>query len=590
MRFRKVTAAMAVASVFVAGLVEWQPPAVAKSACPPTAKRCDGQLMVPTNWADPRSPRIPVAYTLVPRTDQSRPALTTVVADGGGPGPLDPSYAELTGALLGPLADRVDVLMVEPRGFGKSSPLTCRGLDVTKPATITSCARQLGNQAGFYSTDQHVADIEAVRQVVGAGNVTFVGNSYGTLFAQAYASRYPDATRAMLLNSVVATGTDGYQPSGFRNPYRMGLSALTQACARSSACRTTFRNPTALWAALVQRLRTIRDPRLSVSSTAALASAVSVPDASEKLAAVSAYLHGDRAPLYRLATRVKAAPTLGNSLSPALFTYNCGDPRFPYDRNATADQRIRQLDAFTAKNRIFWPYARAESTDPTLLWTRLCAYWPTQRQSPPVSAGRPDVPVLAMSGQFDTVTAPADAATVASRFPRGRAVTTPFGGHGLLLSMTPAGACPQSVLRGFLAEPDAGIEVPCTAENYRLLGGFPRAASTIVAAYQTALDAIGPLNPNASLPVTAREPGLRGGHRDHDEKTGQLTLTGFGYLPGTTVDGTVRIDPSTGMAIADLTLRSQHVSLSWKAFQAEDLTTVTGTVDGRPFTTRIPGH
>jgi pimeloyl-ACP methyl ester carboxylesterase len=555
MGFRRVTAALALTSVFVAGLAEWQPQA---------------------------------------GTDRSVPPLTTVVADGGGPGPLDPSYAELAGALLGPLADRVDVLMVEPRGFGKSSPLTCRGLDVTKPATIAACAQQLGNNAGFYTTDQHVGDIEAIRQAVGAGNVTFVGNSYGTLFAQAYSARFPAVTRAMLLNSVVATGNDGYQPSGFRHPYKTGLAALTQACRRSVACRTSFRNPTGLWASLVRHLRTIHDPRLPVSSTAALVSAVAVPDASEKLAAASAYLHGDRAPLYRLVTRVKAAPTMENSPSPALFTYNCGDSRFPYDRNATADRRIKQLDAFTGKHRILWPYTRAESSEPTLLWTRLCAYWPTPRQSPPVpgNARQPDVPVLAMSGQFDTVTAPADAATVASRFPRGRAVTTPFGGHGLLLSMTPAGACLQSVLRDFLAEPDAGIDVPCTAENYRLRGGFPRVSGklgAIVAAYATALDAISPLNPNASLPVPARERGLRGGYRDYDEKTSQLTLTGLRYLTDTEVDGSVRIDPSTGMAVADLTLTgARRVSLSWKAFQAEDRTTVTGTIDGRSFTMRIP--
>ncbi len=71
-------------------------------------------------------------------------------------------------------------------------------------------------------------------------------------------------------------------------------------------------------------------------------------------------------------------------------------------------------------------------TDPP----RYCAHFPTPRHSPPVRAGHyPDVPVLAISGEFDIATTPGHADTVTARYPNARAVTVPHARHGLLLGL-----------------------------------------------------------------------------------------------------------------------------------------------------------
>ncbi|NUR84304.1 MAG: alpha/beta fold hydrolase, partial [Nonomuraea sp.] len=422
------------AGTLLAAALPAQTPQTDRTAeCAAAGETCYGVLRVPLDWADPASERIDVRYLWLPRGDRTKPALTTVVANGGGPGPLDPAYAELGKALLGPLADRVDVLMVEPRGFGDADP-TCEGLDGDRPETITACARKLGEKAGYYTTDQAAADVDAARAAVGAQNVTFVGNSYGTLLGQAYAARFPRHLRAMFLTSVVGTGDDGYDQQGFRNQAKLGLANLEAACRRSPACARENRDPAALWERLVRRLRAHPDPRVPLRRTGPLVTAAH--DARTTLAAANAYLRHDPAPLRRLITR--KAPV---ELTPALFTYYCGDARFPFDRDAAPAERLRQLDAYAEQHRVFWPYTAAETESPAADWTRRCASWPTPRQSPPVSGTFPDVPVLAIGGQFDSDTAPDDAASVAARFPQGRSYTVPFGGHGQLFGFSPVSAC-----------------------------------------------------------------------------------------------------------------------------------------------------
>ncbi|MFD0888511.1 alpha/beta fold hydrolase, partial [Streptosporangium algeriense] len=272
-------------------------------SCAGATAPCEGELSVPLDWSNPESEKISVAYLWIPRGDRSRPPLTTAVANGGGPGPLDPSYAGLGKALLGPLSDRVDVLMVEPRGFGKSSPLSCDGLDVTRPGTIEACARQIGDRGRFFTSDQAAADLDAVRAALDVRDVTFVGVSYGTLLGQAYATRFPEHLRAMFLESVIGTGDDGYDKQGFRNQQKLGLAALRAACRRSPACARNNPDPAALWDRLLKRLRTEPDPKLPIHQTGYLLTAAAVPDARSTLAAANAYLKGDRAPLYRLVSR-----------------------------------------------------------------------------------------------------------------------------------------------------------------------------------------------------------------------------------------------------------------------------------------------
>ncbi|MFC3986262.1 alpha/beta fold hydrolase [Streptosporangium jomthongense] len=576
-------------------------PAAHTRSCAEATTPCHGELRVPLDWSNPGAEKISVAYLWIPRGDRSRPPLTTAIANGGGPGPLDPSYAGLAKTLLGPLSDRVDILMVEPRGFGESSPLSCRGLDITRPNTIEACAHQIGDRGGFFTSGQAAADLDAVRAALGVRDVTFVGSSYGTLLGQAYATRFPKHLRAMFLESVIGTGEDGYAEQGFRNQQKLGLKALRNACRRSPACARHNPDPAALWDELLKRLRAQPDPKLPIGQTGHLLTAAANPDARSTLAAANAYLKDDPAPLRRLMNRATPPPP-DRSPAPALFTYYCGDTRFPFDRDAPTAERLRQLNAYARRHHLYAPYRPSEVTGPVADWTRQCAHWPTPRQSPPATGNRPNVPVLAISGQFDSDTSPLDATSVAARHPRGHAYTVPFGGHGQLFGSNPLGACLQGVLRSFIADPTKPAHPDCTAENYRLLGDFPtqarelampyghelsdRQRRTVAAAFATAADAIAPLNPTSLTPAPQTEPGLRGGRILRTEG-GPTTLHQVRYVKDVQVSGTIRLNPKTATATLT-TAPGNRLSLSWRPFRAENQTEVHGELDNEPFTVRIP--
>lgn len=60
-----------------------------------------------------------------------------------------------------------------------------------------------------YGLDQHIADVEAVRQACGVARVGLFGHSWGGLLAQLYTSRYPDrVSHLCLCNSSIGVGED----------------------------------------------------------------------------------------------------------------------------------------------------------------------------------------------------------------------------------------------------------------------------------------------------------------------------------------------------------------------------------------------
>nr|BFE87574.1 hypothetical protein GCM10020093_101750 [Planobispora longispora] len=212
-------------------------------ACAAATQRCEGRISVPLDWDDPGSERIDVAFAWVPR----KGATSTVLANPGGPLPALPMLP-----MLERTVDRQNLLVVEPRGLGESSPLSCPDLDLNRPETIASCAGQVGARGRFFTTDQAVADMDAVRKALGVPEVTFYGISYGTVFAQAYAARFPESTAGVFLDSLVPVRKDGYAIEPIRS--RTDLLGLT--CRSSRDCEAT-------WSALVRRLRDRPDAEIS---------------------------------------------------------------------------------------------------------------------------------------------------------------------------------------------------------------------------------------------------------------------------------------------------------------------------------------
>jgi pimeloyl-ACP methyl ester carboxylesterase len=96
----------------------------------------------------------------------------------------------------------------DDRGTGNSGLIDCPGLQVAlstaaEIAGAGACGTGLGPAAPFYSTAQHAADLDAVRQALGFDKVGVYGVSYGTKLAMAYALGFPQHVDRLLLGSVV---------------------------------------------------------------------------------------------------------------------------------------------------------------------------------------------------------------------------------------------------------------------------------------------------------------------------------------------------------------------------------------------------
>jgi proline iminopeptidase len=87
-------------------------------------------------------------------------------------------------ATFGPLADRFRVVVFDARGCGRSEG---------KPP---------------FSHEQWAADVEGLREWIGAEQILVAGGSYGGFIAMEYAVRYPDRVRAMILRDTSADGSN----------------------------------------------------------------------------------------------------------------------------------------------------------------------------------------------------------------------------------------------------------------------------------------------------------------------------------------------------------------------------------------------
>lgn len=586
---------------------------VQRHPCSSATSRCEGEIQVPLDWSVPDSERITVAFVWVPRADTTRPATGTILANFGGPAAGIP-YAPILEEALGPVLERRNLLVVDPRGLGESSPLLCPGLDLYDDGAIAACAEALGLRVQYFTTDQIVADMDAVRAALGVDKVSFYGNSYGTVYAHAYATRFPGHTEAVFFDSVVRIDTDGY----VREPIHSGAEHIELVCSRSPACAALPGTPTGTLERLVETLRSDPDPEVPIGALRTLRQGANLVAAREGTAAAVAYFTGDPAPLRRLTRTFRADSPFelkGADLA-GMLAVRCGDSRFPYDRSASPEERRRQLDRFFSVEK---PLAPFEVSDlPGFRPPAAeCVHWPTPRESPPVPPGAtfPPVPVLAVAGDFDTE-APADVAEQIARFPSSTVVPVRYGTHALAAGRAkPYQGCVRALMRAFLADPGTPVRPPdepggCDGESFRAVGTFPRTVADVpaavsdelsdqerqfvAAAFATVADAVARRNPSDVVSRPANERGLRGGELRWDRATRTIRLEEVRFVDDLVLTGTIDLDPEH-RATAELRAvgragRTRELILRWRAFVAANRTEVTGSLDGSPFTAWIPLH
>jgi len=393
-----------------------------------------GTLDVPEDRKRPNGRHLSIFVAVLPANTLS-PKPDPLVLLAGGPGQA--------ASTLGPFALQLsairrtrDIVLIDQRGTGRSSPLDCPAFapdehaefDIDPVPKALLCAWQLasiGADAAQYTTGAWVADLDEMREALGYRQLNLWGGSYGTRVAQEYLRRHPEHVRSVVL--------DGVAPPSLRISFDVwrtrddALDGVIAACRASKPCASAHPDPAATLADIRHQLEggrtaTVRDPRTGVAREirvdfdtiiGALQPLTYAPEAASLIPELLALAHdGHYEPL--LAASLTVVGDLPYEFNAALFySVTCAEdvPRITRSEriDGVADARVRAL----ARRAI-----------------SVCDQWPKGSYATDFTTPvKSDVPVLLLSGGLDPVTPPAYGDEVAKGFPNSRHVVATGFGH-----------------------------------------------------------------------------------------------------------------------------------------------------------------
>ncbi len=218
-------------------------------------------LQVPEDRANPQGRKIALNIAVLTPEKEGEVQPDPVFFLAGGPGQAAVATYPQVDAAFREVRKHRNVVLVDQRGTGESNLLSCaayEGEDMSAAAMqaeAAKCATQLAAKADlrFYTTTEAVADLDAVRQAMGAAQINLVGVSYGTRVAQQYAMRHPQATRSIVLDSVVPNSLQ--LGNIFARNLDDALALQFAQCTNSPACKEKLGDPRAELDALLAKLR-----------------------------------------------------------------------------------------------------------------------------------------------------------------------------------------------------------------------------------------------------------------------------------------------------------------------------------------------
>lgn len=377
----------------------------------------------------------------------------------GGPGQAASQLAPFASRLTEVRRTR-DVLLIDQRGTGRSSPLTCDAfsrrdeplavLETDPVPKARACAAELASRnidLTQYTTAAWIADLESIREALGYRAFNLWGGSYGTRVALEYLRLYPERVRSAIL--------DGVAPPDFRIPLDVwpsrerALDAVLAACETQPQCRKRYPDLQGVLARMVGELapdgreihivdsRTGAATAHTITGEALLASLLPLTYSPELASLLPEVIgrasDGDYGPLFAAAGMVSA--DFAQDFSAALhYAVTCNEdaPRIAVDdRRRLSGLRTRALAEKVLAVCDVWPRGKPDAIS-----------------SQPVTSA---IPVLILSGGLDPVTPPENGERVAKTLPNSRHVVA--RGYGHIVSPH---ACGPRLIAAFVN--DAGFD------------------------------------------------------------------------------------------------------------------------------------
>jgi pimeloyl-ACP methyl ester carboxylesterase len=438
------------------------------------------RLRVPLDYAHPKDASAQV--TVVRRPADEPGGLGPLFINPGGPGISAISALRDAIILLPPeVLQRFDLVAVDPRGVGQSTPVDCtddldalfdpplagvdaaaRSAAVARVADIVrDCARRSGPILDHVDTMSAARDIDRVRAALGVEKLSYLGYSYGTYLGAVYADLFPTRVRAAVLDGGVdprrATEVD---VSAEAKSFRDALDFALDDCGRKPEC--PFHSGGDTQGAYDRFLERLETAPLTVDGhrmgrTLAEIGVIQALYSGEAgwprlMAALAAADAGDGRALLSLADGYTGRRPDGSydDEIEAHFAIGCtdGGPRLT---PAEAEQRARELGE----------EARRFDTV-TLAFELPCAFWPGRQHPAPEridAQGAPSILVIGTEG--DPVTPIEGAEMLARALQHGRLVRAPGAAH---TSFGRGDACIDDVVVDYLVSLSVPVdETPCPA-------------------------------------------------------------------------------------------------------------------------------
>jgi pimeloyl-ACP methyl ester carboxylesterase len=214
-------------------------------------------LEVPLDHDDPTGERIELYVARTPASGDRRGAL---FVNPGGPGAAAAEYAELLPYILpSDITEHFDIVGVDPRGVGGSTPLSCGvppeelyGVDPTfedeadeqaylaiSELYVDDCGTKHGGVLPHLGTPDVARDMDVVRAAMGDDQLSFLGFSYGTVIGQVYADLFPERVDRMILDGVVELGPTGLESADAQAAgFELALGRFVEYCDAAEGCAT----------------------------------------------------------------------------------------------------------------------------------------------------------------------------------------------------------------------------------------------------------------------------------------------------------------------------------------------------------------
>lgn len=215
------------------GLSRYYDQRVKWSACSglemPEDLQC-GKVTVPLDYARPRGKTLELALARYRATGHRK---GSVLLNFGGPGSSGVSELSAGAEDFMHLTNGYDVVTFDPRGVGRSSPVSCgpgsaeimaatdgdegmkhprRALDRLRKAA-DQCAEHSGPVLPHIGTVNAARDLDVMRRALGDDKLNYLGFSYGTRLGAVYAAQFPGRVGRVVLDGV-DTLTDSLPEQG----------------------------------------------------------------------------------------------------------------------------------------------------------------------------------------------------------------------------------------------------------------------------------------------------------------------------------------------------------------------------------------